>query len=635
MNSARGGLIRRMLLAAGALLLIVGATFSVLLYSIAEQRETARIARRSQEIFVAADHVDRLTADMQMTYQQFVVTADPGFRADWESARARLPTEAADLERLATTPAQQDLARHIAGLSESYIQDYATPAMAAAQRGDPSARSVETMQEGRGRIDELRTDLDTLRVNELHIIAAREGYTDTVINREIIAVVIGMIGSAIVIAMVSLYQTRVMVQPIRRGAVMANRLAAGHLDTRMPETGKAEIGQLERSFNIMAASLERSHNELRHLVETQTALRRVAVVVAKGAEPAGVLAAVVEELGRLIGTESARIVRYEPDGSAIIVASWGGPTLDLPVGMRLPLDGNTSPGRAQRTDRPVQLDRDEGRPGSFAARLREHGLRAGVDAPIYVAGRLWGVVIAGTTRDEALPPDAEERLVECTDLIGTAVAKAQAHADLVKSRARLVLATDQARRRIERDLHDSVQQRLISLALDVRRVEGSVPPEMAELRDQLSAVVTELAGTVDEVRELSRGVHPPILTEGGLRPALRTLARRSKIPVDLDVRLDSRLPETVEVAAYYVVAEALTNAAKHAQAELICVSVLVSDDCLQLTVRDDGVGGAVAGRGTGLVGLTDRVEALGGTLTVSSPPGEGTCLTAKLPLHQT
>ncbi|MFF5225012.1 sensor histidine kinase [Dactylosporangium sp. NPDC000521] len=206
--------------------------------------------------------------------------------------------------------------------------------------------------------------------------------------------------------------------------------------------------------------------------------------------------------------------------------------------------------------------------------------------------------------------------------------------NLVASRARLVLATDRTRRQLERDLHDGVQHRLVSLALDIRQAEANVPPESTQLRQQLAAVVTGLTDTVDDVRELSRGLHPAILTEGGLRPALRTLARRSAVPVELDMHVDGRQPEPVEIATYYVVAEALTNAAKYAQATHANVCVQVRNGYLHLSVRDDGIGGADPKRGTGLTGLTDRVEALGGTLTFDSPAGQGTHLQAKLPLNQ-
>jgi signal transduction histidine kinase len=205
--------------------------------------------------------------------------------------------------------------------------------------------------------------------------------------------------------------------------------------------------------------------------------------------------------------------------------------------------------------------------------------------------------------------------------------------ELAASRARVVAAADQARRQIERDLHDGTQQRLVSLVLDLRAAEAELPPEAPELRAQLARVAAGLADALDELRELSRGIHPAILSEGGLRSGLRALARRSSVPVELDVDVRSRMPEPVEVAAYYVVSEALANAAKHAQATVVEVGVQLRDGRLHLSVRDDGVGGAVPDRGSGLVGLADRVEALGGTVSVTSPAGQGTTLRADLPVN--
>jgi signal transduction histidine kinase len=204
--------------------------------------------------------------------------------------------------------------------------------------------------------------------------------------------------------------------------------------------------------------------------------------------------------------------------------------------------------------------------------------------------------------------------------------------ELAASRARIVAAADLARRRIERDLHDGTQQRLVSLVLDLRAAEAAVPPELPELRAQLARVADSLAGALDELRELSRGIHPAILSEGGLGPALKALARRSVVPVELELDVPARLPEPVEVAAYYVVSEALANAAKHARASVARVDVQTRDGSLHLSVRDDGVGGAAPGRGSGLVGLTDRVEALGGTVRVHSPARQGTRLQIYLPI---
>jgi signal transduction histidine kinase len=218
------------------------------------------------------------------------------------------------------------------------------------------------------------------------------------------------------------------------------------------------------------------------------------------------------------------------------------------------------------------------------------------------------------------------------ELVATAIANAESKSELAASRRRIVAASDDARRRIERDLHDGTQQRLVSLRLAVRAAQSNLPSDLSDLRSELSRIATGLAGAVEELQELSRGIHPAILAQGGLAPALRTLARRSAIPVALDLRMDRRLPAPIEVAAYYVMSEALANAAKHAQASRIDISVTPRDGRLVLSIRDNGIGGADRSRGSGLVGLTDRVEALGGSISIESPPGAGTRITAELPL---
>jgi signal transduction histidine kinase len=222
-------------------------------------------------------------------------------------------------------------------------------------------------------------------------------------------------------------------------------------------------------------------------------------------------------------------------------------------------------------------------------------------------------------------------MAQFTELVATAIANAESRAELTASRARVVAAADETRRRIERDLHDGTQQRLVAAALALRGVEAAVPPELGELRDRLDQAAQRISGAVDELQEISRGIHPAILSRGGLKPALRNLARRSGIPVELDVDTVRRLPAPVEVAAYYVVSEALTNAAKYAQASVVRVGVEADDATLRVAIRDDGVGGADPGRGSGLVGLRDRVEALGGQLSVESPVGGGTTLLVAIP----
>jgi signal transduction histidine kinase len=382
-------------------------------------------------------------------------------------------------------------------------------------------------------------------------------------------------------------------------------------------------------------SLETSRDELARLLEEQAALRRIATLVARGIDPGEIFTAVAEEICRLLGADNAGISRFEPDGSSIVVSRGVGEgPVKLPVGMRLVLRHYFAPGVVWRTGRPAQVDEDQWSSVSDPAadRLREVGIRSMVASPINVDGRLWGVINASTRRGP-FPPGTAARLADFTELIATAVGNAQSRAELAASRTRIVAAADQTRRRIERDLHDGTQQRLISLGLELRLAQGMVPAELAELEAEIGRVADELGGVVEDLREIARGIHPAILSEGGLGPALRTLARRAAIAVELEVAVIGRLPEPIEVAAYYVVSEALTNATKHAHASVVWVAVGERDDRLHLSIRDDGAGGADPARGSGLIGLRDRAEALGGSIQVSSPPGQGTLILVQLPLR--
>jgi signal transduction histidine kinase len=285
-----------------------------------------------------------------------------------------------------------------------------------------------------------------------------------------------------------------------------------------------------------------------------------------------------------------------------------------------------------RTGRPARMDSHDDVSGSAAALVRAVGLVSGVGAPIVVDGRVWGAAIVGSSQRVPLSADTESRLGDFADLVATAIANADTRAQLTASRARIVSASDEARRRFERDLHDGAQQRLVSLGLELRAAEAAVPVDLESLRRQMSNLVNGLVDVSKDLQDISRGIHPAILSRGGLAPALKTLARRSAIPVELHLDVNRRLPDSAEVAAYYVVAESLTNAAKHAQASEVTVTVEADGDDLRLSIRDDGSGGADSRRGSGLVGLRDRVEALGGRLLVSSPIGSGTSLMATIPL---
>lgn len=377
----------------------------------------------------------------------------------------------------------------------------------------------------------------------------------------------------------------------------------------------------------LAIANAQAHHKLRELADTQAALRRLAMLVARGEQPQAVFEAVTEEALRHFGGGTARMIRFELDGTATLLANEGATGPHVRVGK--PWEGYPATGLTaivQQTGRAARVNDYRDIPGGEPY-LRE-GLRSAVGMPIHVHGRLWGMIAVGSG-EGPLPPDTEQRMTEFTDLVATAVANAQTRAELMASRARLVAASDESRRRIERDLHDGAQQRLVAMALKLRVAAAS--PLREELRGEIADASGELISVIDDLREISQGIHPALLSKAGLRPALRALGRRSAVPVEMDIRVDGRLPEPIEVAAYYVVSEMLTNAAKHARASVVEVYAETDSGMLRVRVHDDGVGGATPARGSGLTGLQDRVEALGGTFSVHSPAGGGTTVSCELP----
>ena len=410
-------------------------------------------------------------------------------------------------------------------------------------------------------------------------------------------------------------------------------------DEPLPVDTEARLGGFAELVATAIANAQ-ARVELRGFAEEQAALRRVATLVARAASPEEVFASVTAEVGRVLCADVATMSRYDPDGEAMVLGLWTrtGTALPVQIGTRAELGGRNATTLVFQTRRPTRIDDYADASGAWAADVaRKMGVRSSVGAPISVEGRLWGAMIVSLMREEPLAADTEVRLAAFTELVATALANAQAQAALTASRARIVAAADSTRRRIERDLHDGAQQRLVSLALQLRTARAAVPSELGELRTQLDFLATEVNGTLDELRQLARGIHPPALARGGLCPALNALARRSAVPADLDIRVDGRLPEQIEIGAYFVVSEALTNAAKHSEASNVHVEVLIVegdlDAVLRVRIRDDGRGGADLSGGSGLIGLKDRVEALGGALSVQTAPGAGSCVQAELPLR--
>ena len=400
----------------------------------------------------------------------------------------------------------------------------------------------------------------------------------------------------------------------------------------LPSDTEARLASFTELLATAIANAE-SRAWLSRLVEEQAALRRVATLVARGGPPAELFAAVTGEVGRLLGAHLAGMARYESDDTLTVLATWATEGEQHPlVPGPWPLEGGDLASMVFRTGRPVRIDDYHGVPGRIAAFVRERlGISSSVASPIVVEGRLWGVLFLHSKQSrQPLSRDTESRLTGFTELVATAIANTESRAALAASRARIVAAADETRRRIERDMHDGIQQQLVSLMLELRMAAATESDRAGEPQAQLARTAQGLAGVVEELREISHGIHPAVLSSGGLGPALRGLARRSAVPVELDLHA-GRLPEHVEVAAYYAVSEALANAAKHARASIVQVELRTHDAMVRVAIRDDGVGGADPARGSGLVGLSDRVEALGGTLKVTSPAGGGTTLLIEIP----
>jgi PAS domain S-box-containing protein len=368
---------------------------------------------------------------------------------------------------------------------------------------------------------------------------------------------------------------------------------------------------------------------LHRLADEQAALRRVATAVAAEHDSAPLFALVSEEVGRLLEARTAHMFRFDNDGTGgAIIGGWGvRPEHVLPPGTRMNLDGDTAVTRVWRTGRAARMDTYEGAEGELAAQMRGYGVQAVVAAPVFLGGSLWGAVVVSSMDPESFPPDAEQRISYFAELAAQALANAQAREELAASRARIVAAGDAERRRLERNLHDGAQQRLVSLALMLRLAARRHPED-----GDLARAGEELTHALQELRELARGIHPAVLTERGLEPAVRAVADCAPLPVELTVSIGTeRLPGPVEAAAYYVVSEALANVAKYADASVVRITIDRVDATARIIVSDDGAGGAHPDGGSGLRGLADRVEALNGRLTIGSPLDAGTTLRADIP----
>jgi signal transduction histidine kinase len=582
-----------MIVASALLAVVVGAAFALLLHTIDMQRAAGRSALDSQDTLTAAATVERLVLQLETGQRGYLITGERRFLQPWTAARRDLPGAGQALVDLAaSSPRQERRARQIVRDVGSYVRDYSGPVVAAARRDRHAVRPDSVLDQGERRADVLRGRFDRFLTAQRALLGARQSRADADARRAVAVTTAGLAGSVALIAIFAAYMTRAIVVPVRRAATMATRLAAGNLAVRMPETALGEIGALERAFNTMGRSLEVNRDELRLLAEEQAALRRVATLVARAVPPAELFDAAAGEVRRVLNADSTRLLRCAPDGSAVgLVAAAGA--------------GSPSGNGAQPTE---------------------------VAAPIVVEGRLWGVMLAAFRPGEGLPAGTEERMAQFTELVATAIANANSRAELAASRARVVATADETRRRIERDLHDGAQQSLTHTLITLKLTRRSLDDADGAVPELVDEALGHAERATAELRELAHGILPAVLSRGGLRAGVETLVGRVKLPVSVDVTAE-RFPETVEATAYFIVAEALTNVVKHADARSADIRAVVYGDALHVEVSDDGVGGAHVNGGSGLLGLSDRAAALNGELRVRSAPGAGTAIRVRLPIR--
>ncbi|HZD79029.1 MAG TPA: CHASE3 domain-containing protein, partial [Actinomycetota bacterium] len=443
-RSGMGGLTRRMAVASALLAGVIVAAFTMLFLAVVNFTDSTDESRHTRQELVVADQLDKLILDLETGLRGYVITGEERFLAPWNDARAAFPRQAAELERLvAGDPGQVTHARELVRMGESYIQDYGVPVIQAVRRGDPSAHSVAVTEDGKRRMDALRAEFDRFAVIGRADLNQREASAGEAGRRAVIGAEVGVGSSILLILLFTGYLTRVIVRPIRAAAFMANRLATGDLSTRIPERGVGEIGTLERSFNFMADSLEQDRGELSRLAEEQGALRRVATLVARAVPPADVFSAVTREVAALLGADTAYLARYQPNGTVTVVARWSGEGTGA-AGLGSTAENHAVTDRVRETRRSARLDHPaEVELGGSAPVTGAHH-RSWVAAPITVGGRLWGAMVASSVRPDPLPEDAEARMTNFTDLVGTAIANSQARTDLAASRARVVSAADES-----------------------------------------------------------------------------------------------------------------------------------------------------------------------------------------------
>ena len=617
-------------------MLAVGA-FALLFSVIVDLSHSARVTGHAEKNLASADRMERLLTDLETGVRGYAITGNTAYLRQWDASRSDLQAEGLSLRRLAagSGPEQAGRAEQLVRESTAYVRDYSVPLVTEVRNKPSSKLSLAAIKEGEERLTRIQSAFDRFSGVERRISDTFKERSDNDARHATMIAAAGTGGALLLIVLLSGYLTRAVLRPARRASEVACEVAAGDLSVRTPETSHDEMGVLEHVFNTMARSLQRSQHKLQRAADEQGSLRRVATLIGRDVSPIKIFTTVASELGRIKGADYTQINRFDPDGMATVVGHWnppGAPVVLPPLNGRWPIEEGTAAIQVLRTGEPARVTHDYS-VSEIGTWTREHGMHQVVGCPITVGGRLWGMATILSRSTESLPDETEPRMLAFVELLATAIANAQNRSELLASHTRIVAASDEVRRRIERSLRDVVQYRLVALQCDLRAAQARVPEGHDEVSEQVAKTVRGLSSVLDDLQEITRGLHPATLIRDGLTTALEALTQRSRVPVDLDAYIDRRLSGHVELAIYYTVSEALTNVAKYSRASKVRVDLGIENRTLRLMVHDDGIGGADPARGSGLNGLKERVEALGGRLRITSPRGDGTSLLVRIPIE--
>ncbi|MEU0556525.1 GAF domain-containing protein [Dactylosporangium sp. NPDC006015] len=599
--------------------LAICAALGTMLISFDQRRRAEHTAEAEDQARSAVTALALLVTDAEAARCGLAATGDQLFRTRLASSLDVIPRRERELQRSVThDPVKVMLLRQINLYLNEYLSNYLAPALATSRSGGPATVSNAIMLAARRHADLIGSRLDRLLelVNRSTVRARARAETHS--NMGILAGVVLPLFSLVALVLMRRHATAV-AGSVRNLEAAAVKIADGELTIRVPEDGPAETSRFQHAFNNMVSALAQHRHTLNEKIAEQSALRSAGTPAAGVQTPQAVFDAVTEQAGILFRTDLADLLHVDPDGTASVVATWSHAQWDLPADEQVRLEPEGMAAQVLRSGRAVRLTHP-GTPAPAWQRPARFGLQAAIGVPVIAAGRAWGVLRLMSRRPETLPETVTSRATPFTDLVAVAVADHQARTDSAEARTRIMFAADETRRTIERKLHDGPQQRLTASLWALQTLDAQIPANLTELHAQVSMLTARMSTALDDLATIARDVHPAILSQRGLPSAIRSLARRTPVPVETTLDLPARPDEQVEIGMYHMVAEALALANNHPHTTLVNIEASVRSGRLLLHIEMNGMRTGDVASGPELVRIRDRVEALGGAMTLESSP---------------